>query len=236
MSSTAAARQTASEADHSLPEAVRAAWRSARRSGLIAPELPSILFVAVASCTGFWWGLGIGALAVVAVLGARLRRALPTRTVVGGAVGLAIAASIAYRTGVAASGVLSDVCIDLGLAAVLAGSIVVRRPLFGVLWSLVRREPLPFRASRSARRAYNLMTGIAAVALAIRSLALAVVYVRDEQIAWLLAVKIVLGLPVTLVVIAAAYAAAGVHDDDSQAEQTTGQTTEQTTYGKGVSA
>jgi Protein of unknown function (DUF3159) len=186
------------------------AWQSLRRSGLIAPELPSILFVAIASWTGFWWGLGAGAMAVVVVLAVRLRRALPARAVLGGAVGLAVAAAIAHQTGVAASGLLSDICIDLGLAVVLAGSIAVRRPLFGVLWSIVRRTALLRQADRSARRGYTLTTGIAALALALRSLTLFIVYLQGEPVAWLLTVKIALGLPVTLIVVAAAYAAGGL--------------------------
>jgi hypothetical protein len=166
------ARRPPPEQEDSLRSAVRAAWNSLRRQGLIAPELPSILFVGIACWTGFWWGLGAGALAVVVVLAVRLRRALPARAVLGGAVGLAVAATIAHQTGVAASGLLSDICIDLSLAVVLAGSVAVRRPLFGVLWSLVRRQALLRQADRSARRGYTLTTGIAAVALALRSLTL----------------------------------------------------------------
>ena len=214
MSGTDAAQRTARGQDDSPRQAVRAAWQSLRRAGLIAPELPSVLFVAVASCAGFWWGLGTGALAAAVVLAARLQRALPIRAVLGGTIGLVVAATIAYQTGVAASGLLADICIDLALAVVLAGSIAMRRPLLGVLWSLVRREPLPWQAERFARRGYNLTTGIAAAALAVRSLALAIVYVRHEPVTWLLGVKLALGLPVTLVVVAAAYAARGLDGHD----------------------
>ena len=224
MSGTDAAQRTAREQGDSPHQAVRAAWQSLRRAGLIAPELPSVLFVAVASCAGFWWGLGTGALAAAVVLAARLRRALPIRAVLGGTIGLAVAATIAYQTGVAASGLLADICIDLALAVVLAGSIAMRRPLLGVLWSLVRREPLLRQAERFSRRGYNLTTGIAAAALAMRSLALAIVYFRHEPVTWLLGVKLALGLPVTLVVVAAAYAASGLDSHDRATDRRTGQT------------
>lgn len=224
---TDAAQRTKFVEDDSLPRAaVRAAWQSLRRAGLIAPELPSVVFVGVASCAGFWWGLGTGVLAAAVALAARLRRALPIRAVIGGITGLVIAATIAYQTGVAASGLLADICIDLALAAALAGSIAMRHPLLGVLWSLVRREPLLRQAGRSARRGYNLTTGVAAVALAARSLALAIVYFRHEPVAWLLGVKLALGLPVSLIVIAAAYAASSldIHDraTDTRTRQTEG--------------
>ncbi|MZD07954.1 DUF3159 domain-containing protein [Streptomyces sp. SID5785] len=193
-------------------QAVRAAWRSMRRSGAVAPELPAIVFVAAASGTGFWWGLGTGVLTVAVVLASRIRRRLSMRPVIGGTIGLAVAATIAHQTGSAANSLLTDIIIDLSIAAALAVSLAVRRPLVGVVWSVARREPLLWRTDPSARRAYDLATALGATALAVRALALAVVYLNDEPVAWLLTVKITLGLPVTLVVLAAAYAA-GLHDE-----------------------
>ncbi|MFI5658832.1 DUF3159 domain-containing protein [Streptomyces sp. NPDC051684] len=135
------------------------------------------------------------------------------RPVLGGTIGLAVAAAIAHQTGSAAAGLLSDICVDLAITTVLAISIAVRRPLAGVLWSAARREPLLWRTDRSARRAYDLATALGATALSARALALAVVYLNDEPVAWLLTVKITLGLPVTLIVLAAGYAA-GLHDEN----------------------
>ncbi|NEB74312.1 DUF3159 domain-containing protein [Streptomyces sp. SID14478] len=191
---------------------MRAAWQSIRRSGAVAPELPAIVFVAVASGTGFWWGLGAGVLTVAGVLISRNRRGLSKRPVLGGSVGLAVAAAIAHQTGSAASSLLADICVDLTIAAALAISLAVRRPLIGVLWSAARREPLLWRTDRSAHRAYDLATALGAAALSARALALTIVYLNHEPVAWLLSVKITLGLPVTFLVLASAYAA-GLHDE-----------------------
>lgn len=46
----------------------------------------------------------------------------------------------------------------------------------------------------------------------VRAVALGVVYLNEEPVAWLLIVRIALGLPVTLIVIAAAYAAGGLEN------------------------
>lgn len=204
-------RARAAKRQATARQAMREAWESIRRSGAVAPELPAIVFVAAASSTGFWWGLGTGVLTVAVVLTSRIRRRLSIRPVLGGTVGLAVAATIAHQTGSAASGLLSDICIDLAIAAALAVSIAVRRPLAGVLWSAARREPLLWRTDRSARRAYNLATALGATALSVRALALAIVYLNDEPVTWLLTVKITLGLPVTFFVLASGYAA-GLHE------------------------
>ena len=60
------------------------AWRSVRRNGLVAPELPAILFVAVASAAGFGWGLTVGLAMLAAITCTRVYRRLPLRTIVSG--------------------------------------------------------------------------------------------------------------------------------------------------------
>lgn len=205
--------------DVRLADAVRTAWQSLRRSGLLAPELPPIVFIAVANSTGFWWGLGIGVVVLVCIAVVAHRRRWPKATVISGAVGLTIAATIAHVTGVAASGLVADICIDLALGSILVGSVAVRRPLFAVLWGLVRRRSLLRQVDRRARAAYNLTTMTAGAALVVRAVALGVVYLNEEPVAWLLTVRIALGLPVTLVVIAAAYAAGGIENTRAVREE-----------------
>lgn len=181
--------------------ALRTAWASLRRAGLIAPELPAIVFIAVASTAGFWWGLAVGVLVLATVTAFRAARSLPLRALPGAAAALAVTATIAGTTGVAATGLLTDIVIDLGLGGILAASLAVRRPLFGVL----------LRA-RTAHRGYFVTTALAAAILLVRGSALAAVYAAGEPVGWLLGVKIALGLPGTLAVIAAFYAARGLED------------------------
>ncbi len=146
-------------------------------------------------------------LVLVCVLATRIHRALPLRAVMGGGVGLAIAVMITEFTGTATSSLLTDICTDLTLGIVLALSVIVGRPLFGVLWRHLRRRALPRVMDRSAHRGYALTTGVAAAVLLVRGSALAGVYAADEPVGWLLGVKIALVLPGTLLVIAAFYAA-----------------------------
>jgi hypothetical protein len=207
--------------DVRFAEATRTAWQSLRRSGILAPELPPILFIAVANSTGFWWGLVAGTTVLICIVAIARRRRWSKSTVIGGAVGLAIAATIAHITGVAASGLVADICLDLALAGLLAGSVAVRRPLLAILWSVARRQPPLVDTDRRTRAAYNLTTMTAAIALALRAIALGAVYLNGEPVAWLLIVRIALGLPVTLVVIAAAYAAGGIENNRTQTDERT---------------
>lgn len=181
--------------------ALRTAWTSLRRAGLIAPELPSIVFIAVASGAGFWWGLAMACLVLIAVTTVRAARSLPLRAVLGGTIALAITATIGGLTGVATTALLTDIAIDLGLGGILAASVLVRRPLFAVLWR-----------ARTARREYALTTAVAAAVLLFRGSALAGVLAAGEPVGWLLGVKVTLGLPGTLLVIAAFYTAGGLED------------------------
>lgn len=185
-----------------------AAWESLRQTGFVAPELPSVVFVAVASSVGLGWGLGAACVVFAAVLLVRLRRGLPWRGLLGGAIGLVVTVSIARITGVAAQGLIADIAVDLALGTVLLGSVAFGRPLFGVLWTRIRR--LPRATDPVVRRGYGATTGFAAAVLLVRGSALLGVLGAGEPVGWLLAVKIALGLPGTLAVIAACYAAGGL--------------------------
>lgn len=187
---------------------LRAAWRSVRRAGFIAPELPTVVFIAVATGAGFNWGLGCGVVVLGAVIVIRVVRSLPLRTVIGGAVGLAIAAVIARVSGVAANGLVTDMVIDLGLAAALLGSVLAGHPLFRTLWKQIHRLPHP--PDGPTMRAYSATTALAGAVLLVRGLALTGVFLAGESVGLLLAVKVALGPPGTLLVIAACYAAGGL--------------------------
>ncbi|WP_161632153.1 DUF3159 domain-containing protein [Nakamurella lactea] len=187
---------------------LRAAWHSLRRTGFVVPELPTVVFVAVATGAGFGWGLGCGVAALAAVVIMRIARSMPLRTMAGGVVGLTVATVIARLTGVAANGLITDMVIDLGISGVLLVSVLTGRPLFGSLWRGIYR--IPRTADRATVRAYLLTTALAGGVLLTRGLAMTAVFLAGGPVGWLLAVRIGLGPPGTLVVIAACYAAGGL--------------------------
>ncbi|QWF84742.1 DUF3159 domain-containing protein [Amycolatopsis sp. CA-230715] len=88
----------------------------------------------------------------------------------------------------------------------LVVSIVIRRPLVGVLWSVANRAPLTWRHDRSSAFGYDLATAAAAAVFGARFVVQNWLYGEDLT-GWLAFAKIVMGYPLTVVaVLAAAWA------------------------------
>lgn len=90
----------------------------------------------------------------------RLLRKEPLQPAISGLLGVAIAALIAYYTGSAENYFLPGIWISLIMAVVFAVSVLVRRPLVGVLWNLLRSAgpDSAWRDDRAVLRAFDLAT------------------------------------------------------------------------------
>jgi len=107
-------------------------WR-----GLVESSLPVAVFV-VANVV---WGLRPALLCAVgfavALAGWRLSQRRPTRHALNGMVGVGIGAAFAWNTGEAKDFYLPGILYGIGYSFALMGSIVIRRPLVGWLWSII---------------------------------------------------------------------------------------------------
>ncbi|GAA1953858.1 DUF3159 domain-containing protein [Amycolatopsis minnesotensis] len=172
-------------------------------SGLFFSALPPTTFAIVNSfaglAAGIWCALGIA----VAFLVLRIARGQPLNPAIGGFAGIAIASFIAYRTGSAKGYFVVDIWWALAGAGALVVSIVVRRPLVGVLWSVANRAPLTWRRDRSSVRGYDLATAAAAAVFGARFLVQNWLYGEDLT-GWLAFAKIAMGYPLTVVAVVAA--------------------------------
>jgi hypothetical protein len=104
--------------------------------GLIESSIPVAVFV-VTNMVGSL-RLAVILSVVVALLTAawRLRRREPIRHAMNGLFGVGLGAFMAARSGEAKDFHLPTILYTLGYAAALLGSVVVRRPLVGWLWSI----------------------------------------------------------------------------------------------------
>ncbi|MGV9868977.1 DUF3159 domain-containing protein, partial [Rhodococcus koreensis] len=124
-------------------------------SGLIYSTLPILVFVPVNAVWGLgpaiWAALGVAA----AILVWRLVRHSPIQPAVSGFFGVGISAFIAYRTGDAKGYFLFGIYTSLAYGAVFLISILVRRPLVGLIWGFLNGHGNLWRRHRGAVRAYD---------------------------------------------------------------------------------
>ncbi|MDO3638314.1 DUF3159 domain-containing protein [Mycolicibacterium arseniciresistens] len=123
-------------------------------SGLVYAGVPTFVYVIVNAVAG----LNAAALAAVgAAVGLIVLRAIRKEAVqpaVSGLFGVVLAALIALYTGSAEGYFLPGIWVSLVLAVAFAVSVLVRRPLVGVIWNLLTSRD-PNRSWRSDKRAVH---------------------------------------------------------------------------------
>ncbi|WP_280494988.1 DUF3159 domain-containing protein [Nocardia asiatica] len=167
-------------------------------SGLIYSTLPVVVFVPVNSVAGLaaaiWSALGVAA----AILIWRLVRRDPIQPAISGFFGVGICAFIAYRMGEAKGFFLFGIYTSLVYAAVFLGSILVRRPLVGVIWGVLNGHGSDWRSEPRAVRLYDLATATWIVVFGARYLVQSQLYDTDRT-GWLAFARIAMGWPLTAV-------------------------------------
>jgi hypothetical protein len=177
-------------------------------SGTVIAAIPPVVFV-VANTLGGLRSAIIAALVSAVLLAIyRLIRRQPLQQALMGVASVAVAALIAARTGQARGFFVLGIASSIAYGAVFAISLLVRRPLVGVLWEFLEPSPLPegqrWHRVRALRRAYEIATSAALAMFAAR----AVVQLRlfNENRTGLLAVaKLVMGFPLYIAVIALSF-------------------------------
>jgi hypothetical protein len=164
--------------------------------GLVASAVPVVVFVAVNPLAGLvpaiWTSLG----AAVALGGWRLARREPVQPAVSGILGVALCAFIAYRTGEARGFFLYGIWYSLIAGLALIVSVIVRRPLVGVLWSVLNGSDFGWRTDRRARFGFDVATAVWAVFLLARFVVQRYLY-DLQQTEWLGVARLAMGLPLT---------------------------------------
>lgn len=165
--------------------------------GVAEATLPFIVFTAVYAATG-QEEIGPAAIAAVglsAVLaGIRLLRRESTQFAISGVIGVALGAFVAARTGEASAFFLPGILINTGWITVYFASIVVRRPLLGVVISRVTGEAHSWRADPDRYRRYLLASWIWVGVFGLR-LAIQVPLYLSDSVGSLTIARIITGLP-----------------------------------------
>lgn len=135
-------------------------------SGLVYASLPTFAYVITNAIAGLNAAVVISIGFSVGLIVFRLSRKQPIQPAVSGLLGVVVAALIAYYTGSAEDYFLPGIWLSLAMATVFSVSLLVRRPLVGVIWNLLRSTgpDRSWRADTVALHAFDVAT-LAFVAL-----------------------------------------------------------------------
>jgi hypothetical protein len=176
-------------------------------SGTTITAIPPVVFVIVNALAHQLRAAIIAAVASgVLLAGYRLARRQPLQQAITGLFSVLIAALIAARTGQARGFFLLGIAGSICYGTVFAISLLIRRPLIGVVWEFLDPAPLPegtrWYRVKPLRRAYDLASLAALAMFAARALVQLSLF-RDNKTGWLAVTRIVMGFPLYLLVVAA---------------------------------
>lgn len=168
--------------------------RTGGMTGLIQSSLPPTVLVLANSQWGLYPAIGAAVGAGVLVTAIRAARKQSLRPAFGGFVGVAISGFLAARSGEARDFFLADIWWYGVASVLLILSILVRRPLVGVIWSAMQGVEMWWRHDRPSLLRYDVATAVLAAVFAVRFLVLQGLYERNE-VGWLAFSEIAMNYP-----------------------------------------
>jgi hypothetical protein len=122
-------------------------------TGAIITAIPTAVFVVVNVTAGLRWGIIAAVGSAVALTGYRLARRQPIQQALSGLLGVVVAALIAARTGQARGYFLVGIWTSFIYAVPFGVSVLVRRPLVGLIWEFL--DPSPADGEQAPQRWYR---------------------------------------------------------------------------------
>jgi hypothetical protein len=177
-------------------------------SGTVITAIPTVVFVAVNAASTLKWAVGaaVGSAILLAIY--RLTRRQSVQQALTGLIGVVIASAIAARTGQAKGYFLLGIWSSFAYAGAFVGSLLVRRPVIGLLWEFLDPTPgedeTPWYRRRTLLYAYALATlagGMVFLARGVVQLAL----FRHNATGWLAVARIAMGYPLYIAAIGFAF-------------------------------
>ncbi|TFV54748.1 DUF3159 domain-containing protein [Mycobacterium sp. PS03-16] len=191
---------------NAVPPLHRLLARAGGVRGLVYTALPVALFAPVSALFGLLPAIVAALGAAAVILGWQLLRRESPRPALLGFAGVVVCAGFAWVTGRVKDFYLPGIWMYLALAVVFTASVLVRRPLVGVVWAWVTGRDGAWRRIRRVRRVFD---GATLMMAAVSWLRFGVqFYLYDTDQAGLLAVaRIAMGWPVFVVTSSVLYLA-----------------------------
>lgn len=169
--------------------------------GMVDSGLPVVVFVLVNALAGLRWAIWAAVAAGGAVLVLRLVRREPVQFAVSGFLGVAFAAFLAHRLGRAEGFFLPGIVMNTAYFAAFTVSLLIRRPLVGVVWTYLESGTSQWRNQPPLRRAYTRATLLWTAMYAAKAGVQGLLYL-NERPGWLAVAKLAMGYPLFAVVVA----------------------------------
>ena len=172
-------------------------------SGMLYSSLPVVVFVIVNLATKNLMAAIISALVAAVVIGVVLAvRKGTIQPAISAVFGVGIAAFIAYKTGEAKGFFLFGIWQSIVYGGAFLLSIILRRPLAGVIWTFLNGRDRSWREDKATVRDYDIATFVWALVFFARFVVQRWLY-DEDQVAWLAVAKLAMGYPLMAVALLA---------------------------------
>lgn len=165
--------------------------------GMVYAAVPVVAFVTVNAFVALPTAIGIAVAVALGITGWRLLQGESFGPALSGVWGVAIACGVAAWTGSAGGFFLIGIWAALTGAVVTLMSLLVRRPLTGVVWNVLHGGRHAWRQDRPTLRAHDVATLAATIVFAARFVVTQWLYLSDAT-GWLAFAKIAMGTPLTV--------------------------------------
>lgn len=175
-------------------------------SGLVYASIPTFAYVVVNAIAGLNAAVVVAVGVSAGLIMLRMLRKEALQPAVSGLLGVLAAALIAYYTGSAEGYFLPGIWISLAMAALFTASLMVRRPLVGVIWNLMRSAGpgSAWRADKVVLRAFDVATLTFVAVFAARFLVQDSLYDAGST-GWLAFARIAMGYPLLALALLVTY-------------------------------
>ncbi|WP_329050168.1 DUF3159 domain-containing protein [Streptomyces violaceus] len=163
-------------------------------TGLVYMMLPIVAFVLANASFGLTAAICTAVGVALAISALRLVRKEPLQPEFSGLFGVAVASFVAWKTGSAKGFFLTGIWSNLALGVLFLLSVLVRRPLAGIVWGALNGTGTAWLKDKPSLRYYDIATLTLVGVFAVRVAVWQWLY-DDDRTGWLAVARIAMGYP-----------------------------------------